>query len=83
MDTLFQQHAVLIALVCGAATVIYGLLLIRWVLAKPAGNDQMREIAAAERMAPIRNPTETFHPPRSGISKSSARTTATTAIVEY
>jgi K(+)-stimulated pyrophosphate-energized sodium pump len=47
MDTLFQQHAVLIALVCAAATVIYGLALIRWVLAKPAGNEQMREIAAA------------------------------------
>jgi K(+)-stimulated pyrophosphate-energized sodium pump len=47
MDTLFQEHAVLIALVCGAATVLYGLALIRWVLAKPQGNDEMRAIAAA------------------------------------
>ncbi len=47
MDTLFQEHAVLIALVCGAATLIYGLALIRWVLAKPQGNDEMKAIAAA------------------------------------
>ncbi len=47
METLFQQHAVLIALFCGAATVLYGLALIRWVLAKPQGNDEMRAIAAA------------------------------------
>ena len=26
---------------------LYGLALIRWVLAKPQGNDEMREIAAA------------------------------------
>jgi K(+)-stimulated pyrophosphate-energized sodium pump len=47
MDTLFQEHAVLIALICGGATVLYGLALIRWVLAKPAGNDEMRAIASA------------------------------------
>ena len=37
----------LIALICGAATLIYGLALIRWVLAKPPGNDEMKAIAAA------------------------------------
>ncbi len=47
MDNLFQQHAVAIALVCGLATVIYGVALIRWVLAKPQGNDEMKAIAAA------------------------------------
>ena len=47
MDTLFPDHPVLIALVCGLATVAYGLVLIGWVLAKPPGNDAMREIAAA------------------------------------
>jgi K(+)-stimulated pyrophosphate-energized sodium pump len=47
MDSLFQQHAVIIALVCGAAAVLYGAALTRWVLAKPQGNEQMREIAAA------------------------------------
>ena len=37
----------LIALVCGVAAVIYGLVLTRWVLQQPQGNDRMREIAAA------------------------------------
>jgi K(+)-stimulated pyrophosphate-energized sodium pump len=41
------SHAVLIALVCGAAAVVYGLFLTRWVLQQPAGTDRMREIAAA------------------------------------
>ena len=47
MSTLFTEHAVLIALVCGAITVLYGLILTRWVLSKPSGDDRMREIAAA------------------------------------
>ena len=47
MSTLFGEHAVLIALICGAITVIYGLILTRWVLSKPDGDDKMREIAAA------------------------------------
>ncbi len=45
--SLFTDHPVAIALVCGLATVLYGLILIRWVLAKPQGNDRMREIAGA------------------------------------
>jgi K(+)-stimulated pyrophosphate-energized sodium pump len=47
MSTLFTEHAVLIALVCGAITVLYGLILTRWVLSKPSGDDRMREIAGA------------------------------------
>ncbi len=47
MPTFFAENAVLIALVCGAITVLYGLILTRWVLAKPAGDDKMREIAKA------------------------------------
>ncbi len=47
MSTFFGEHAVLIALVCGVITVIYGLILTRWVLSKPDGDDKMREIAAA------------------------------------
>ena len=47
MSTLFAEHAVLIALVCGVITVLYGLILTRWVLSKPAGDDKMREIASA------------------------------------
>ena len=41
------SHAVLIALVCGALAVIYGLALTRWVLSQPTGSDRMREISAA------------------------------------
>ena len=47
MSTFFGEHAVLIALICGAITVIYGLILTRWVLSKPDGDDKMREIASA------------------------------------
>ena len=35
------------ALVCGMAALLYGLLAIRWVLAKPDGNEEMRRIATA------------------------------------
>ena len=38
------SHAVLISLICGAAAVLYGLALTRWVLAQSAGTDRMREI---------------------------------------
>ena len=41
------SHAVLIALLCGVAAVVYGLLLTQWVLKQPEGNDRMREIAKA------------------------------------
>jgi K(+)-stimulated pyrophosphate-energized sodium pump len=41
------DHAVLIALICGAAAVAYGLGLTQWVLKQPQGTDRMREIAAA------------------------------------
>ena len=36
-----------IALACALAAVIYGIVSIRWVLAKPAGNERMQAIAAA------------------------------------
>src|SRR4051794_36975434 len=43
----FQDHAVLFALVCAAAAVLYGLGLTRWLLSQPAGNERMQEIARA------------------------------------
>ncbi len=36
-----------LSLLCGAGAVIYGLISIKWVLAKPTGNDRMQEIASA------------------------------------
>jgi K(+)-stimulated pyrophosphate-energized sodium pump len=41
------SHAVLIALICGALAVVYGLALTRWVLSQGAGTERMREISAA------------------------------------
>ncbi|HEX2589259.1 MAG TPA: sodium-translocating pyrophosphatase [Gaiellales bacterium] len=46
MDFLID-HAVAIAIVCAIAGAVYGLLLTRWVLSQPDGNDRMKEIAAA------------------------------------
>src|ERR687885_1463105 len=43
----FQDHAVLFALLCAAAAVLYGLGLTRWLLAQPAGTERMQEIARA------------------------------------
>ncbi len=39
--------ALLFALGCAALALIYGGLSVQWILAKPTGNDRMREIAAA------------------------------------
>ncbi|HET7921268.1 MAG TPA: sodium-translocating pyrophosphatase [Gammaproteobacteria bacterium] len=35
------------ALACGVLAILYGILAVRWVLKQAAGNDRMREIAAA------------------------------------
>ncbi|MFI4970238.1 MAG: sodium-translocating pyrophosphatase [Lysobacterales bacterium] len=44
---LFHDHGLLIALVCAVLAILYGVWSIRWILAKPAGNARMQEIAAA------------------------------------
>src|ERR671935_3144734 len=43
----FQDHAVLFALLCGGAAVLYGLWLTAWLLRQPAGTERMQEIARA------------------------------------
>src|SRR5690349_23389501 len=43
----FQHHAVLFALLCALAAVIYGLYLTVWLLKQPAGTERMQEIARA------------------------------------
>jgi K(+)-stimulated pyrophosphate-energized sodium pump len=41
------DHAVLFALLCAAAAILYGLGLTVWLLRQPAGNERMQEIARA------------------------------------
>src|SRR3954469_8985405 len=43
----FLNHAVLFALLCPAAAVIYGLYLTVWLLKQPAGTERMQEISRA------------------------------------
>src|SRR5215471_5971858 len=42
-----MSYALVFALVCALAALIYGGWSIGWILAKPSGNERMREIAAA------------------------------------
>src|SRR5262244_685854 len=43
----FMHHAVLFALLCASAAVLYGLYLTSWLLRQPAGTERMQEIARA------------------------------------
>jgi K(+)-stimulated pyrophosphate-energized sodium pump len=43
----FMDHAVLFALLCAGAAVVYGIYLTYWLLKQPAGNERMQEIARA------------------------------------
>jgi K(+)-stimulated pyrophosphate-energized sodium pump len=43
----FMDHAVLFALLCAGAAVVYGIYLTVWLLRQPAGNERMQEIARA------------------------------------
>ena len=43
----FMHHAVLFALLCAGAAVLYGLWLTTWLLRQPAGTERMQEIAHA------------------------------------
>jgi K(+)-stimulated pyrophosphate-energized sodium pump len=43
----FVHHAILFALVCAGAAVLYGFWLTSWLLQQPAGTERMQEIARA------------------------------------
>ena len=43
----FSDHAVLFALICAGAAVVYGLGLTSWLLDQPAGTERMQEISRA------------------------------------
>ena len=47
MTSFLTHHGVIVALVCGAAAVVYGLVTSRALLALSAGNDRMKSISAA------------------------------------
>ena len=44
---MLEQHAMWIALVAAAIAILYGIVSARWIMAQPAGNERMQQIAAA------------------------------------
>jgi K(+)-stimulated pyrophosphate-energized sodium pump len=42
-----EQYALVLALVCSAVAIAYGILSARWIVSLPAGNERMQEIAGA------------------------------------
>ena len=47
MSSFVSNNAILVAVICGLIAVIYGILLIRWLLKLPAGNEAMQKVAGA------------------------------------
>ncbi|HQG03604.1 MAG TPA: sodium-translocating pyrophosphatase [Thermoleophilia bacterium] len=47
MGTWVSENAVLVAVLCALVAVVYGVVLIRWLLALPTGDDKMRSVAGA------------------------------------
>jgi K(+)-stimulated pyrophosphate-energized sodium pump len=44
---MLEQYGIQIAIACAALAVLYGVLASRWIMAQPAGNERMQQIAAA------------------------------------
>ncbi|HTX69499.1 MAG TPA: sodium-translocating pyrophosphatase [Thermoleophilia bacterium] len=47
MSSFVSNNAILVAVICGLVAVVYGVLLIRWLLALPAGDAKMQEVSGA------------------------------------
>jgi K(+)-stimulated pyrophosphate-energized sodium pump len=44
---MLEQYGLLMSVACAALAIVYGAISIRWILAQPAGNERMQEIASA------------------------------------
>ena len=44
---MLEQQALWLALACAGLAIVYGIFSARWILARPAGNERMQQIAAA------------------------------------
>jgi K(+)-stimulated pyrophosphate-energized sodium pump len=44
---MFEQYGLHLALACAAIAILYGIVVARWIVAQPAGNEKMQSIAAA------------------------------------
>ena len=44
---MLEQYALVLALACAAVAIIYGIVSARWIVAQPAGNERMQQIAGA------------------------------------
>ena len=44
---MLEQHGLTLALLCAVLAILYGIISARWILAQPAGNERMQQIAAA------------------------------------
>ena len=44
---MLEQHGLMLALLCAVVAILYGIFSARWILAQPAGNERMQQIAAA------------------------------------
>jgi K(+)-stimulated pyrophosphate-energized sodium pump len=44
---MLEQYGLMLALVCAGLAIIYGVVTARWIVAQPAGNERMQQIAGA------------------------------------